>query len=220
MRDLRVFRCVETYPGIAAGRAGRARSNGRPSDDRAGSYGHQRMNSCGLRTALCRSPDETYRLHHNIKASEYQVIGKPESKLSPQANAAGEQAGCGGRAARWAGNAAGRRPAPAKLGGPAMPVRRVGRRCGANAGRRRIAAGLAQLPTASAVRRPSRWIWRVCDVGAVRGLSLGGPAVPEKLSDALALHNVHFRRSDFVVCDADASSPRLLGPFAENGPQI
>ena len=35
MRDLRVFRCVEAYPGIAAGRAGRARSNGRPSGDRA-----------------------------------------------------------------------------------------------------------------------------------------------------------------------------------------
>ena len=76
-----------------------------------------------MRSALCRSPDETYRLHHNIKASEYRVIGKPESKLSPQANTAGEQVGCGGRAARWAGNAAGRRPAPAKLGGPAMPVR-------------------------------------------------------------------------------------------------
>lgn len=97
----------------------------RASAGRAGSYGHQQVSSCGLRSALCRSPDETYRLHHNIKASEYRVIGKPESKLSPQANAAGEQAGCGGRAARWAGNAAGRRPAPAKLGGPAMPVRRV-----------------------------------------------------------------------------------------------
>ncbi len=35
MRDLRVFRCVEAYPGIAAGRACRARSNGRPSGDRA-----------------------------------------------------------------------------------------------------------------------------------------------------------------------------------------
>jgi len=45
-----------------------------------------------------RSPAETYRLHHNIKASEYRVIGKPESKLSPQANAAGEWAGCGGKA--------------------------------------------------------------------------------------------------------------------------
>ena len=41
-----------------------------------------------------------------------------------------------GRAARWAGNAAGRRPAPAKLGGPTMPVRyavRVRRRRGAMA---------------------------------------------------------------------------------------
>ena len=49
-----------------------------------------RAGSCGLRSALRRSPYETYRLHHNIKASEYRVIGKPESKLSPQANAASE----------------------------------------------------------------------------------------------------------------------------------
>lgn len=62
--------------------------------------------SFGLWSVLRRSPDETNRLHHNIKASEHPVIGKPESKLSPRANTAGERAGSRGDEARWAGRAA------------------------------------------------------------------------------------------------------------------
>ena len=37
---------------------------------------------------------------------------------------------------------------------------------------------------------------------------------------ARVLFGVRFRRSDFAVCDADASPSHLLGPFAEKRPQI
>jgi len=72
-----------------------------------------------VRRSWRRSPAETYRLHHNIKGSEYRVIGKPESKLSPQANAAGEQRVSGWRQGVMTGNAAGeqagRRAVPWRL---------------------------------------------------------------------------------------------------------
>lgn len=128
MCDLRVSRCVEVLPGIAAGRAGSGSlerpTAGQASAGRTGSCGHRRLGSCGLRSVLCRSPYETYRLHHNIKASEYRVIGKPESKLSPQANAAGEQAvGAGGRASGTGFAGMARRGLPP---GIASSARRVG----------------------------------------------------------------------------------------------
>lgn len=128
MCDLRVSRCVEVLPGIAAGRAGSGSlerpTAGQASAGRTGSCGHRRLGSCGLRSVLCRSPYETYRLHHNIKAPEYRVIGKPESKLSPQANAAGEQAvGAGGWASGTGLAGMARRGLPP---GIASSARRVG----------------------------------------------------------------------------------------------
>lgn len=163
MCDLRVSRCVEVLPGIAAGRAGsdslERPTAGQASAGRTGSCGHRRLGSCGLRSVLCRSPYETYRLHHNIKAPEYRVIGKPESKLSPQANAASEQAvGGGGRASGT---------------GFAGMARR----------------GL--LPggfTFSAQSQPAAW--RIRAAGTVHGLLLGGFTLPAKLQGALAFRSV------------------------------
>ena len=191
-----------------------------------------RAGSCGLRSALCRSPAETYRLHHNIKASECRVIDNPESKLSPQANTAGEQAGCGGRAARWAGNAAGRRPAPAGRHGAGRFVCQVAVRG--------LRSALVGRPNTSAAMKRSavcglrsalagcRGAGRSACRVAVRGLrsALAGRSAQracgagKAFGCARVLFGVRFRRSDFAVCDADASSPHLLGPFAEKRPQI
>ena len=213
-----------------------------------------RAGSCGLRSALCRSPAETYRLHHNIKASECRVIDNPESKLSPQANTAGEQAGCGGRAARWAGNAAGRRPAPAGRHGAGRSACRVAVRGlrSAPAGRhgagrfvcqvavRGLRSALVGRPNTSAAMKRSavcglrsalagcRGAGRSACRVAVRGLrsALAGRSAQracgagKAFGCARVLFGVRFRRSDFAVCDADASSPHLLGPFAEKRPQI
>lgn len=71
----------------------------------------------------------------------------------------------------------------------------------------------------------ARW---ACDAGAVRGRR-SAPAgrsaqracgAGKASGCARVLFGVRFRRSDFAVCDADASPSHLLGPFAEKRPQI
>lgn len=212
-----------------------------------------RAGSCGLRSALCRSPAETYRLHHNIKASECRVIDNPESKLSPQANTAGElRAGGGGKAGgamgwqrsrsspgagetRWvydAGAVRGPRSAPAGRHGAGRFVCKVAVRGlrSALVGRPNTSAAMKRSAVCgprsalAGCRGASRSACRV----AVRGLrsALAGRSAQRACGAGKAfgcahvLFGVRFRCSDFAVCDADALSPHLLGPFAEKRPQI
>ena len=191
-----------------------------------------RAGSCGLRAALHRSPDETYRLHHNIKASEHRVIGKPESKLSPQANTAGERvdgrggaARCGGpamrhargrtaarrdelamRRARRAGDAAGRRPAPARLGGSARPGRCtvcVRRRWDARFG------GLAA--------RVRPWDAPVFHSESIFGAPISSFAM---LMPCLPIFWALCGANEPDAMPSKCLAPHLLGPFAEKRPRI